>query len=185
MGRPLRKFDAAKVAKLIALGFGQGTGSNYKPWLSFNDISSRGTTTRLFSPKVDRKMTFFSNVERNAFFVAEHCKTFLDYHEQGPMSTEITLDIARELGVRHPMYRGGRVPAVLTYDGLFFHTEGSPQLLDCKHSRTADTYSQQVAYAMRHEFARRMATTTSASLTTTDCLQGGAERSSSHGMKPS
>jgi hypothetical protein len=155
MGRRLPKFDAETIAWRIAQGYGQGTGANYKPWLSFGDVSTKGVATRLWSPKLDRPLTFFSNVERNAFFIAESLEGFLDYHEQGPMDVELTLAIARDLGVRHPRYFGTRLPAVLTYDGMLYVAGKRPQLIDCKHSGYKPTRRDEIAYAIRHEYARR------------------------------
>lgn len=156
MGRCTPKFDAKRVAQRTAQGYGQGTGRDWKPWLSFGDFSSKGVTSRLYSPKLDRTLTFFSNVERNAFLIAEFLTSFLDYHEQGPMDTELTMEIARGLNVSHPKYPGTNVPTVLTYDGLLFTAGHRQQLIDCKHSSCAITEKEQVAYAMRHAYAQYM-----------------------------
>lgn len=157
MGRRLPKFDEQTIAKRIKEGYGQGTGRHYKPWLTFRDISSRGVTTRYASRKLERPVTLFSNIERNAFMVAEFLRQFLDYHEQGPMAREITIELCRKLGIRHPLYFGTRIPAVLTYDGLLFRAGQRPVLIDCKHSggwlgRGRD----QEAYALREAYAEQM-----------------------------
>jgi hypothetical protein len=157
MGRRLPKFDERTIAKRIRLGFGHGTGRFYKPWLSFRDISSRGITTRFASRKLERTVTLFSNVERNAFMVAEFLRQFLDYHEQGPMAREITIELCRILGIRHPCYFGTSTPAVLTYDGLLLRAGQRPVLIDCKHSDNwLGRGRDQEAYALREAYAGHM-----------------------------
>jgi hypothetical protein len=157
MGRRIARFDTTEVARRIASGYGQGTGRNYKPWLTFRDISSRGVTTRFASRKLERTVTLFSNIERNAFMVAEFLHQFLDYHEQGPMAREITIELCRRLGIRHPNYFGTRIPAVLTYDGLLFRAGQRPVLIDCKHSGNGLGQGRdQEAYALRNAYADHM-----------------------------
>ena len=157
MGRRLPRFDEQTIAKRIRLGYGQGTGRDYKPWLTFRDISSRGVTTRLASRKLERTLTLFSNVERNAFLVSEFLRQFLDYHEQGPMARELTIDLCRKLGIRHPCYFGTRIPAVLTYDGLLIRAGQRPVLIDCKHSGNwLGRGRDQEGYALRSAYAEHM-----------------------------
>jgi len=155
MGRRVPKWNQKKLDDRIAQGYGQGRGKDYKPWLQKGDFSSRGVMTRMWSPKTDRVHTFFSNVEKCAFLVAEFRPDFEDYLEQGPMERELTLDIARHFRIGHPRYWGTRIPAVLTYDGLLYTYGKRPQLIDCKHSMTEITGRIEQQYALRHEYARR------------------------------
>jgi hypothetical protein len=155
MGRRIPKWNQQKLDDRIAEGYGQGRGDVYKPWLQLGDFSSKGVTTRMWSPKTDRVHTFFSNVEKCAFLVAEFREDFEDYLEQGPMERELTLEIAREFRISHPHYWGTKIAAVLTYDGLLFTRGKQPQLIDCKHSMTEITGRIEQQYALRHEYARR------------------------------
>jgi hypothetical protein len=157
MGRSPVKFDEETIATRIKLGYGQGTGVNYKPWLTFRDISSRGITTRFASRKLRRTVTLFSNIERNAFLAAEFLRQFEDYHEQGPMPREITTELAAKLGIPHPRYFASRVPALLTYDGLLFRHGQRPVLIDCKHSGAGGRKARdQEGFALRHAYADHM-----------------------------
>ena len=155
MGRRVPKWNQKKLDARVAQGYGQGRGRNYKPWLLKGDISSKGVTTRLWSPKTARVHTFFSNVEKCAFLLGEFRADFEDYLEQGPMERELTMEIARELRISHPRYWGTKIVAVLTYDGLLFTHGKRPQLIDCKHSQTELTGRIEEQYALRHEYARR------------------------------
>jgi hypothetical protein len=157
MGRPIVRFDEATIATRIKLGYGQGKGPNYKPWLTFRDISSRGITTRLASRKLGRTVTLFSNIERNAFLAAEFLRQFEDYHEQGPMPREITTELAAKLGIAHPRYFATRIPALLTYDGLLFRRGQRPVLIDCKHTSAGRRKArEQEAFAIRQAYAEHM-----------------------------
>src|SRR6185369_1104884 len=156
MGRRISKWNQKKLDERIAQGFGRGDGKSWKPWLQFGDVSSRGVTSRLWSPKAQRVLTFFSNVAKCAFLVAEFLARFQGYHEQGPMDRELTQEICRHFGIRHPRYWGTKIAAVLTYDGLLFTHGRRPQLIDCKHSSTEITGRLEQHYAIRHEYAQRM-----------------------------
>lgn len=137
MGREISPWSEDKIAKRIRLGFGQGSGSSYKPWIGVRDISSLGTSTRLWSPKVGRTLQFLSNVERDAFIVAEYRADFSDYLEQHPLERSRTMAAARKLSVRHPIYPGTKTPVVMTVDGLLFLKRGDEvirRVVDCKHS---------------------------------------------------
>jgi hypothetical protein len=156
MGRRIPRWNQKKLDERMAQGFGCGWGPDYKAWLQLGDVSSRGVTSRFWSPKAQRVLTFFSNVEKCAFLVAESLAPFKAYHEQGPMDRELTLDICRSYGIKHPRYFGTRIPAVLTFDGLLFSHGSRPQLIDCKHSSAEITGRLQEHYAIRHEYARRL-----------------------------
>lgn len=156
MGRRLPKLNARKAAARFREGFGQGKRSEYKAWLRFNDVSSRGVTTRLHSVKLRRTMVFFSNVEKCAFLVAEFRRNFLDYQEQGLMNTKVTLELTRQIGMKHPLYRGTKDPVDLTYDGLFTMASGAQQLIDCKHSSQAGKRTSKLGWELRKRYAQHM-----------------------------
>jgi hypothetical protein len=155
MGRRIPKWTQQKLDARIADGYGQGRGRSYKAWLKRTDFSSKGVTTRMWSPKTERVHTFFSNVEKSAFIVAEFRADFEDYLEQGPMERELTIAISSDLQIPHPRYWGTKILAVLTYDGLLYTQDKQPQLIDCKHSTTELTRKVEQQYAMRHEYALR------------------------------
>jgi hypothetical protein len=155
MGRRIPIWNKKKLDERIAQGYGQGRGKTYKPWLQKSDVSSKGVTTRMWSPKTERVHTFLSNVEKCAFLIAEFREDFMDYLEQGPMERELTLEIARQFRFPHPRYWGTKIAAVLTYDGLLFTRGSQPQLIDCKHSLTDVTGRIEQQYTLRHEYAMR------------------------------
>ena len=127
----------AKIADRARKGYGQGTGSSYVPWIGIRDLSSKGTSTRLWSPKLVRMLQFLSNIERDAFLVAEFRDDFLDYWEQWPLDRERSQRAAEQLGYRHPIYIGTRIQVVMTVDGVLTQRRGKKtvqKVIDCKDS---------------------------------------------------
>lgn len=119
MRRPgIRGWTREKVDWRIKHGYGQGEMASYIPWVSVRDLSSKGTSTRLYSSKTSRTMHFLSDIERNTFLMAEFREDFIDYWEQWPLERRDTLWAAERLGVRHPVYPGGKEPVVMTVDGV-------------------------------------------------------------------
>lgn len=158
MGRQGTRWTEDKIAERIRSGRGEGEDAAYQPWLTIRDFSSQGTTTRIWSPKLQRAVTVFSNIERNSFFVAEFNRDFAGYREQAPMPREETRAIADDLGIKHPIYPGTRVPTVMTLDGLLslrtpFGTR--TKVVDCKaHAALSNPRTQQ-KLAINREYARR------------------------------
>lgn len=135
--RGVRGWTRRKVESRIKNGYGQGEMASYIPWVSVRDLSSRGTSTRLYSSKTGRMMQFLSNIERDTFLMAEFREDFVDYWEQWPLERRDTLWAAERLGVRHPIYPGSSEPVVMTADAVL--TRRTPigverLVLDCKHS---------------------------------------------------
>lgn len=158
MGRRVPKWTEEKIAQRIREGYGQGEHADYKPWLTIRDFSSHGTTTRIFSPKLQRAVTVFSNIERNGFFVAEFEEAFDDYWEQAPMARDETLDIAGSLGVKHPVYPGTRIPVVMTLDGVLSLRVPSGKkrkVIDCKPESALSNPRVKQKLAINREYARR------------------------------
>ncbi len=158
MGRGIPKWTEKKIATRMRAGFGQGELATYKPWQSVRDFSSQGTTTRIFSSKLGRAVTVFSNVERNAFFVAEFNSRFVDYWEQAAMPRDETSDIATALGVAHPVYPQTSIPIVMTLDGILsLRTPYGVErkVIDCKSSSELTNGRTQQKLAINREYARR------------------------------
>jgi TnsA endonuclease N terminal len=124
------RWTLKKIAQRIRDGFGQGVLSEYVPWIGVRDISSQGTSTRMWSPKTGRKMQFLSNIERDTFLIAEFREDFVDYWEQWPLDRNWTQWAARRLGYRHPIYIGSTIPVVMTVDAVLTRRTTT----DCKHS---------------------------------------------------
>ncbi|AAT59890.1 possible transposase [[Bacillus thuringiensis] serovar konkukian str. 97-27] len=90
-----------KIEKYIKEGRGEGEFNNYKPWLTIQNISSTGNSSRLKGWKTNRRHELLSDLERNYFFIMEWIEDIIDIREQFPLNREATYNIAKEKGIRH------------------------------------------------------------------------------------
>jgi hypothetical protein len=126
--RPV-KWNEETVQRFQREGRGRGEGAAYKPWLTVADVSSLGLSRRVWSGKTGRQHELLSDVEYKLFICLEWSRDVIDIREQYPLERDITQQIAQELGLPHPHYRGTNVPVVMTVDVLATHVrEGEPFL---------------------------------------------------------
>lgn len=112
------KWTEKRIAEMVASGHGRGVGAEYVPWIHVRDFSSWGTSRRAPSQKTGRKHQLLSDVEFDLFLLLEWALEFSDIREQYPLDRDLTQDVARTLGIRHPCYPGTHVPTVMTVDFL-------------------------------------------------------------------
>lgn len=67
-----RNITQNKIEKLIKEGRGQGIGQKYKPWIFIQDVPSKGRSSRIKGIKTKRQHEFFSDMERNYFYILEY-----------------------------------------------------------------------------------------------------------------
>ncbi|KIL74120.1 heteromeric transposase endonuclease subunit TnsA [Bacillus badius] len=112
-----KRTRTSKIDKWIREGRGSGIGSDYKPWLNIQDVSSLGRSTRLRGIKTKRQHEFLSDLERNYFYITEYSDLVIDIREQFPLlPLEETIVIADELGLKHPADPKTGKPIVMTTD---------------------------------------------------------------------
>jgi hypothetical protein len=114
-----RGFTQEKYEKWLKEGRGSGIMSEYKPWLTIQDVPSKGRSTRLKGIKTGRQHEFLSDMERNYFYLLEFSDDVIDIREQYPLLdiTE-TMSLADETGIKHPVDPTTKEPVVLTTDFL-------------------------------------------------------------------
>ncbi|WP_018932289.1 heteromeric transposase endonuclease subunit TnsA [Gracilibacillus lacisalsi] len=101
MGKRKYGWTENKIAKYIKEGRGSGELGSYKPWLTIHDVPSRGNSSRIKGWKTGRNHHFFSNIERNYFYLLEWSEAVLDVREQFPLNRTKTLEIAENKGIKH------------------------------------------------------------------------------------
>ena len=131
------KWSEEKIEQFEREGRGRGTGSAYKPWIRISDFSSRGKSRRMFSSKSGRHHELLSDGERNLFLLLEYSRDVVDVREQFPLSRDETQSIAARLNIKHPVYPGTRVPAVMTTDFLVKFLRNGRETLEAFSCKTA------------------------------------------------
>jgi len=108
----------------IKEGRGQGDGSDYIPWILISELSSSGTSSRMFGIKVKREHHLLSYFERNYFLMLDFSSEVKDIKEQFPLlELKETESIASNLGIRHPSFKSSNI--VLTTDFLIVKKDGT------------------------------------------------------------
>lgn len=107
------------INRRIAQGRGQGVGADYKPWLSVREVPSQGWTSRVKGKKTGREHILFSKHEWHLFHVLDWSDEVIDIREQYPiLPIEFTMEVARQLGIRHPSDPKLHMDKVITLDLL-------------------------------------------------------------------
>lgn len=119
MGRRRFRSTPESIEKKIAEGRGQGQGPNYRGWYDIQDFPSSGRVHRSAGCKTGRVHHLFSDMEYYVFLIYDLTKRIVDICEQFPLlPLEETLEIARRLGIQHPIDPVTRYPVVMTTDFL-------------------------------------------------------------------
>jgi hypothetical protein len=104
------------VLARIARGDGQGEGPGFVPWLDMN-FSSKGRTRAFTGPIREGIGITVADLEHMATVLVEHARGTVDVrHQVALLPLEEPQDIAREMGVKPPMYPGTCIPFVMTSD---------------------------------------------------------------------
>ncbi len=124
MAKRKNEWTEKKIEKYIKEGRGQGELSNYKPWLTIQNVPSIGNNIRFRGWKANRQHEYFSNLERDYFFILEWIDNIIDIREQFPLDRELTFKIAEEKGIRHSIDSKSRTLIVMTTDFVITVREG-------------------------------------------------------------
>lgn len=135
------KWSEKKISEMQKAGRGQGSGSDYRPWIEVADVSSRGRSRRVWSHKTGRVHELLSDVEYKVFLISEWSRSVVDIQEQYPLDRELTQTLAQQLSIKHPCYPTTHVPTVMTVDFLLTIVRGGEQTLlalNCKREEEAE-----------------------------------------------
>jgi hypothetical protein len=123
----IRKIDLKRLKE----GRGQGTGLDYKPWIRVQDLpATQGQRNRDFGMTVGRQYELLSKLERDYFLTVDYPLSSAnkpekgvpknDIREQFPLlPIDLTIAIAEECGIKHPVDPKTREPVVMTTDLVF------------------------------------------------------------------
>lgn len=112
-----RNATEANILAWLKRGDGQGEGKDYRPFFHVRDVPSKGRSTMVEGIKVPRTHHYLSDIEYGYHLLAEFAPDVTDIREQvALLPREETIEIARELGIRHPVYKETGASRVLTAD---------------------------------------------------------------------
>lgn len=128
---------------------GTGTGANYKAWIKPRELPSLGTCRSLTDWKTGRIVELLSQGEVEWYYHLRWDDTVADINEQYPLDQAITLQIAAEMGIKHPQW--AKKPVVMTTDFLVTRTNGRQEAYSVKpdqnlNSRTVEKEILQQKY---------------------------------------
>lgn len=115
----------AKISRYIKEGRGQGELALYKPWLTIQDVPSNGRVHRFIGWKTLREHHLLSDLEYNYHCFCDWAENVLDIREQFPLDRELTLKIAGDLDIKHPVDTKTNTPIVMTTDCFLTMREGT------------------------------------------------------------
>lgn len=130
-------FDENKLTRFLNEGRGQGYGSEYRPWLLVQDVSSLGRSTRIYSRKTRREHHLLSDIETALFLLFDWSDAVTDIREQFPLDREETRRIAADMGVRHPADTQSRTDIVMTTDFVVNVQVGDTNMLAARSVKPA------------------------------------------------
>ncbi|MGD6834421.1 TnsA endonuclease N-terminal domain-containing protein [Sutcliffiella halmapala] len=115
----------AKISRYIKEGRGKGELALYKPWLMIQDVPSTGRVHRFIGWKTSREHHLLSDLEFNYLCFCDWADNVIDIREQFPLDREVTLQVADDLGIKHPTDSKTNTPIVMTTDFFLTVREGS------------------------------------------------------------
>jgi hypothetical protein len=106
-------------ARLLKEGRGKGRNEAYKPWVTVQDLSSRGESTRMQGwHSGNRLMHFLSKLERDFCYTVQWDEAVVDIREQFPLDLATTQQIADQMGLKHPTSPKTGLPFPMSTDLL-------------------------------------------------------------------
>ena len=118
MAKRTNRWTEDKIVRYYVEGRGNGELSNYKPWLTIQDVPSTGRVHRLKGWKTNRIHHLLSDLERDYFYLLDWTEDVIDIREQYPLDREKTVQIAEKKQINHPVDSTTRTPIVCTTDFL-------------------------------------------------------------------
>lgn len=80
-----KEWNKAKFERFMKEGRGQGDLNEYKPWLTIQDLPSKGRATRIYGWKTRRIHHFFSDIQTRFFYLLEWEESIIDIKEHFPL----------------------------------------------------------------------------------------------------
>lgn len=134
MPKTQNKWSERIYYKRLKEGRGKGEYADYRPWVTVQEIPSKGISARILGEKTNRLHHLFSRNEIAFFYILEANDDVLDIREQFPLLDVLdTVRIAERAGIRHPRDSKSKYPYVSTSD-FFIVTRSGYRIRSIKDS---------------------------------------------------
>ncbi len=127
-----------KTKRLRKMGTGEGV--NYIPYITTSEFNSLGTTSVIRDWKTGRGVHCLSQGEALWYYILRWDDDNVDIREQYPLENKITVQIAQELGVKHPR----NDDHIMTTDFLVTKSDGSLMAYSIKSTKDMDERTLQI-----------------------------------------
>jgi len=117
------KWNKSKYERFIREGRGRGTGKDYKPWLTTQDMPSRGFASRIMSHKTGRIHHFFSLNQSRVFYLLSWDDSVVDIREHFPL-LDLVDTLTDTYGLDMSKYVDENAPYTLTTTFLVTRKKG-------------------------------------------------------------
>ncbi|MBS3026948.1 MAG: TnsA endonuclease C-terminal domain-containing protein [Dolichospermum sp. DET50] len=155
MGRSRRDWTQDKFERYIKEGRGQGSGSNYQPWIKIQDFPSKGRVSRPPGWKTNREHHLLSDHERRMFYVFEWSDVVIDTREQFPLlDLDLIMSIAEDMGFKYPKDPNSDTPYILTTDFMLSVKENGKNVQKARTVKQVKDISS-TSVANKFELERR------------------------------
>ena len=119
---------------------GTGEGASYLPYITTSEFNSLGTTSVIRDWKTGRGVHCLSQGEALWYYILRWDDDNVDIREQFPLENNITVQIARENGIKHPRDEN----YIMTTDFLVTKKNGSLQAYSVKPNKNIDERTLQI-----------------------------------------
>lgn len=156
MTRGWQHYTTATIKRMLKEKRGTGEGNAYHPWLRVQDVPSHGLSSRDQGWKTAREHHVLSTLELHYLYVLEWSPVVCDIREQFPLlPLDLTLDIAKQAGIKHPCHPKTNEPVVMTTDFLVTannasHARSVKKVADLGDQRTLDKLDLERLYWTVH-----------------------------------
>ncbi|MCR5448822.1 MAG: TnsA endonuclease N-terminal domain-containing protein [Solobacterium sp.] len=113
---------------------GTGEGANYKPWIQTGEFGSLGTTATPIDWITGRQVHLESQPEHLAWYILRFNPYVIDVREQVPLQLDITLELADQLHIQHPLDSKTHKPVTISTDLLVTTNSGDLMAYSVKAS---------------------------------------------------
>lgn len=127
-----------KTKELRKMGTGEGV--NYIPYITTSEFNSMGTTSVIRDWKTGRGVHCLSQGEALWYYILRWDDNNIDIREQFPLENAITVQIAKENGIKHPHDENH----IMTTDFLVTRSDGTYCAYSIKPNRDLDNRTLQL-----------------------------------------